>query len=267
MRAIAEEDVARVFDDCCVQRLASIAKLPRGANVEHFGNGIRNAALIYSRDAREPSVNDMHKEIVALHYAAERRLYASLTALLDNLSTKASDMLNLRGMGSGFGNPRTLPTLTARHGPRGITAAVTKLPSSDTLRDERLREKACDAIVMLCRTGGRHIEGRKRPSGRRSRSWQARLYAPEPSRHPGKRKAERAFLMRLQLAWLEATGERPSMTAHHVNLGPFAKMVRESLRLVGAAHVDAVGLINELNRRRRRVRVRRSLVKEQHLKD
>jgi hypothetical protein len=176
-------------------------------------------------------------------------------------------MLNDRGMRSAFGE--MLPMLMA-HAEESVTAAGIELPPTETLCDETQREKACDAIVMLCRTGGRHIEGRKRPSGRRSRSWQARLYAPEPSRHPGKRKAERAFLRRLQLAWLEATGERPSMTAHHVNLGPFAKMVRESLRLVGAAHADAVGLINELNRRRhvnRRVRARRSLVRYQPLKD
>jgi hypothetical protein len=56
--------------------------------------------------------------------------------------------------------------------------------------------------------------------------------------------------MHLQLAWLEATGKPPSLAASAARPGPFARMVGKCLELVGAGHADAVGLINELNRRR-----------------
>jgi hypothetical protein len=53
------------------------------------------------------------------------------------------------------------------------------------------------------------------------------------------------------VAWLEATGERPSLAANPARPGPFARIARKCLEIVGASHADVVGLINELNRRRK----------------
>jgi hypothetical protein len=71
------------------------------------------------------------------------------------------------------------------------------MPSGDEL----------DVIARLCRVGGAWVEGKKRPTGRRSRTWTVLLQAPGKRRgHPGN-EAARLFVIKLQLAWLEATGK------------------------------------------------------------
>jgi hypothetical protein len=119
-------------------------------------------------------------------------------------------------------------------------------------------------INRLCSIGGSYVEGRKRPSGKRSRSTlEPLLHAPALRRHVSKREPERNFVMNLETTWLEATGTKPSLTARHSDrsrkLGPFARFGRKCLRLVGAGHVDVVELINELNRRR--LEKRRALIR------
>jgi hypothetical protein len=56
---IAADDVARVFDHGCTAELVRIAKLPAGADLKAFGEGIREAARIYAAEARIPNVNDL----------------------------------------------------------------------------------------------------------------------------------------------------------------------------------------------------------------
>jgi hypothetical protein len=93
--------------------------------------------------------------------------------------------------------------------------------------------------------------GRKRPSGKRSVAWQPSLYAPERISHPPKREAERWFVMHLRLAWLEATRKPPTATVDPGSPDrPLAEMLQGCLELVGAGHADAVGLINDLHKRR-----------------
>ena len=197
-----------------------------------FGDGIRAAATLYAEQAKEPTVNELYIEIASLHRAAGRRAYDRLAILLERLSPKARNLLNGRAARPSIG---------------------TKLPPPEALRDDVKREAACELVEMLCCTGGHYIEGRRRPSGKRSRTWRPRLYAPEPRRHVPRREAERGFVMWLRMAWLEATGVRPTMTANHSNPGPFARMVGECLRLVGAPYADAIGLINQLDRLRDRL--------------
>jgi hypothetical protein len=198
-------------------------------------------ARIYARDAREPNDNELHAEIAALHKVAERRDFEQVAQLLAALSPPAREQLKNRGKWQG---------------------RKFSLPTPKALREPRLREGACTAVARLCRTGGGYVEGRLRPSGKRSLTWRWRLYAPEPRSHFPKRQAERDFVMWLRLAWLEAVGEAPSATVNpgrgklqqngsREPGGPFARMVCECLRLVGAPHADAVGLLNELARRRR----------------
>jgi hypothetical protein len=235
---IAAEDVPRIFDDACMQALAKTAKLPAGADTAAFGEDVREAARIFARDARIPSSNELRTEIEELHKAvdpAEPRQWDRLATLLEGLSPKARDLLNDRG---------------AR------PALRTELPSADAVRDPERREAAYDGIAKLCQLGGRSVKGRRRPSGKRSRpTWRALLQAPEPQRNFPKRDAERDFVMWLRSAWLDATGDTPASTARHSDasrkIGPFARFARECLHLVGAGNADAVGLINELKRRRR----------------
>jgi hypothetical protein len=229
---IAAADVPRIFDDACIDTLAGIGRLRVGADRKRFAEGVREAARIYARDAREPTDNDLHAEIHKLYRAAERKRYELIADLLERLSPRARHLLDTRG---------ARPSLGIR------------LPRAQALRAVAQREEACAKIATLCQYGGGYVEGRRRPSGRRSKQWRVLLHAPEPSRQFPKRDAERGFIMWLQVAWLEATGERPSVAANSARPGPFARMVQQCLKLVGANHADAVGLINELNKRRRKI--------------
>jgi hypothetical protein len=232
---IRAEDVLHVFDDACIARLAQIVKLSADADIARFAAGIREAACIYARDARVPTVAEVRDEIVALYDAARRREYERLVSLLANLSAQAHGYVEMRSQ---------RPTLRAL----GLA-----LPLKKVLLDNERRDQACEIIERLCRTGGSHVEGRNRPSGKRSKTWKPQLHAPLPLKHAPKRKNERQFVVHLRLAYVEATGKSatPTINPSRPNR-PFASFVRECLKLVGAPHANAVEIINELHGRRQR---------------
>jgi hypothetical protein len=232
---IAAEDVTVIFNDTRVAELARTAKLPDGTDMAALAEGTREAARIFARDARVPTGNELHDEIGGLHKTADRHLYEEVAGQLERLSPRARDILRDH---------------------RGARGSRTLLPSPEALRDPVRREAACDAIVSLCRIGVQLVEGRRRPSGKRSRpTLRPLLHAPEPQRNFTKRDAERHFVMLLSLAWLEATGSAPSRTARHSDdsrkVGPFARFARECLRLAGASGADVVEIINDARRRHR----------------
>lgn len=226
----ALEDVLTVFDDVCIRKLTANAKLPQDANLDAFGWWIREAACMFASDTRIPTANELHDEIAILYKAAQGQSFEQTADLLERLSPEAREML------------RTLSLRLA-------------LPAPRDLREKATREEACHAVASLCRIGGQLVEGRRRPTGKRSRRvLRPILFAPEPRRHFPRRDAERQFVSRLSDAWRNAAGVAPSRTARWGptrDLGPFASFVSECLRLVGAGDADAVELINELHRGRR----------------
>ncbi len=192
---LSEGDVSTVFDDKCIGKLASLAKLPANADIKAFAAGVREAAQIFTREAQIPNANELHSEISELHDAAERRRYDQAANLLANLSPRAREMVMERAV---------RPSLK------------TELPSAEALRDVRRREAACAKIATLCRIGGRLVPGRRRPGGKQSRPvMRPLLYAPEPRRNFSRRDAERDFVMWLSIAYYEATGTAPARTARH----------------------------------------------------
>jgi hypothetical protein len=224
---IAAADIPRVFDDARIDELAAIGRLPAGANRKRFAESIREAARIYAKDARMPTDNELNAEIDALYRAAERKRYGQVADLLEKLSPKARELLSKRA-----------------------TRLSLELPATEDLCKAARQERACEIVLSLCQYGGSYGTGRRRPSGKRSRTWRPLVHAPKRTRHFPKRDAELNFIMWLQAAWLESAGERPSLAANPERPGPFARMAAECLRLVGASHADPVGLINELNHRR-----------------
>jgi len=54
--------------------------------------------------------------------------------------------------------------------------------------------------------------------------------------------------MWLQVAWLEATGEPPPLSANSTRPGPFARLAQTALELLGTPEADAVELIRGLAR-------------------
>jgi hypothetical protein len=244
--AVTADQIPHIFDDACIEDLASIGKLPPQANRPRFAVGVREAARIYTTEIREPNDNEARAEIEKLHRAAKRRDFEELATLLLKLSSRVRSLLKY--------DEWTRVKLSAvdrylsrsRHRMSGQQRSVT-LPSPEALRDEHRRDEACARVVKLCQYGGRWIEGRKRPSGKRSATWRPYLRAPKPQRHFPKREAELTFVIWLRIAWVEATGKEAPRTTDPRRPGPFARMVKECLRLVGAAHADAVGLLNKLN--------------------
>jgi hypothetical protein len=221
---IAAEDVDRVFDYDQIAELTAIAKLPADADRQRFAEGVRDAVRIYARDAREPSVNDLHREIEKLHRAAERQQYDQLAVLVEGLSPKARNLLNTRGARLGV-----------------------MLPSPEALRGAQ-HEEACAAIVKLTQFGGEDRKGRKRPGGKRSPdTWRPHLYAPSRQRNFPKREAERTLIIMLQAAWLDAVGTLPSRAVNRDRPSGFAKMAARCFQLIGA-RADVADLINTVNR-------------------
>jgi hypothetical protein len=234
--AIAVAEVPIVFDDQCIHELARLGKLPAdAASMAVFGKGLLAAVRTYADAARVPSPNDVRREIMALHRAASRGKYNVAADLIESLSPTARDWLIER---------------LNRPAWRAVT-----LPDAGTLRDPARRSEACERVRLLCTVGGQIIEGRRRPTGKRSRTYRPLLCAPLPTRHPARREAELDFVMSLQITFHKATDRMPALTAHHATPGPFARMMRRLLQLAGAP-ADAVGLINELNRRGREMSCR-----------
>ena len=275
---IPTEEIPRIFDDACIEELAQFGKLPASANMKRFAEGIREAVCIYATDVREPNDNEVRAEVEKLYLAAERRHYDQVAILLEKLSPRAFRLLKHAGWTrTNFPWPEPQPLLdvldpqpripppnlvvdeSRRRRPTSIQWTSTTVPLPETLRDRARREEACATVVQLCQYGGHWVQGRKRPSGKRSWSWRPYIRAPEPRRHFPKREAERTFVMWLRTAWLDATGEEAPRTADPCRPGPFARMVRKCLILVGAGHADAIGLLNELNQIRREMTQRSAL--------
>ena len=120
------------------------------------------------------------------------------------------------------------------------------LPNEGDLRDLDRRDEACDTVAALVRLGGRYKVGRRRLTGKRSRTWHTDLLSvPSPRNFP-KRENERVFVERLRTGWRLVAKSEPAPTASHQRKGPFARFVQECLDLVGARQASAVDIINAI---------------------
>ncbi len=96
-KIIAEDEVPRVFDTDCIERLAAICQFPPTANLFCFGEGMREAALLFARDAREPDVNQVHDEIAALWNVvdpARPPQWEAMTSALEALSPRTREIFS-----------------------------------------------------------------------------------------------------------------------------------------------------------------------------
>ena len=229
-RPIPAAAVARLLDEACLARLARLTKLPPDADRVAFAEGVRTAAIIYAHDAAAAHPNRLHREIAALKAAARAQRYEQTAAFLRGMSAEALALVHQREV--------------------RLKGRLPPLPPPDALDDPVRRDAACATIAALLSVGGRIAPSRNRPSGKRSQTWRSELLAPPLQQRPTRRAAERMLAQNLSLALLEATGAEPALTAHPDKPGPFARLVAEVLRLVGAPHVNAVKVINALNRLR-----------------
>ena len=233
-RAITLRDVPQVFDAARIQHLATVVKLPPGCDLDRFGESVRVAVHIYARAAATPTNNGQRREIEELHRHSAQKAYERLAQAIEAMTHPVRSELRCR------------QSRVADRMPEW------RIPDPAELRDPATRKQAAQGFEALTCYGGYWAEGRKRPTGRRSRTFRPELYAPSASRGEPRRAAERDLVMWLQVAVAE-TAARVPLAARHGNPGPFARMVAEVLQLVGAAGPAnatgiAVELINRLHR-------------------
>jgi hypothetical protein len=188
----------------------------------------------YLESARRQEPGEIRREITALAKAAfkalegERSEGALVADLLDQLSPEARKAIQAR-------------------------AVTSRVPTRDDLTsvDGFRREEALELIHGLCVTGGEYVQGRLRPTGRRSRRVLKPHYSGAPvSRGRPKGDAELDLCMLLAIDYEEATGRSPVRYRREKNRGPFVDFVREVLKSVGAAPVSAEKLVRRHDERR-----------------
>jgi hypothetical protein len=245
---VALSDVEYIFDDEQLTELARIAKLPADADVPRFAENIRIAARIFLEKKallNPPRLREAIKRLYQLNIRAERggdRAARALAHFVDAMPA------SLR---------QWLISINARRGRNIPTAAEILSPAT--------RQSAVERLRLILSYGGRVVVGRKRPGGRRSRSFMPLLRVPEESKR-GRPSglAERDLVQWLAIAYLEATGQSPPYTAHHSDAirGPFARFVHECFELIGAPSGNVTRLINQYGSARREIARRRSVQSE-----
>jgi hypothetical protein len=101
-RAIAAPDVLGKFNDAWIAQLGEIGRLPVNADLQRFGDSVREVVRIYARDACRPTATELRAEIAALLRAAERREYESVATLIENLSPEIRRSFEARAERPGF---------------------------------------------------------------------------------------------------------------------------------------------------------------------
>jgi hypothetical protein len=237
-----------VFSSERIQEFAVLARLKPDADLVRFGGDVRRAVFCYLDEVDKPSPNAMHREIAALHRAAEKHEFEVLATLVERMSPSVQQMIE--------GRASAIASATAGH--REMTAHDWTVPNAAALRDPSTRQAAADTLCTLVMSGTR-VRERKRPSGRPTVGLTPQLYAPRSSRAEPRRKAERKLVMLLQAAVHQA-GTKVPLTARMSDASRkpslFVQMVAQILRLCGTcvaagAEGRAVRLINDIHKARR----------------
>ena len=241
---ISPDDVDRVFDDATIRCLARLAKLPASCDLEAFGRSVLAGVRQYLIDAMAPQPGEQRKEINAL----ARQVWRARAGNPDALGAVVEALERL--------HPKTREFLDYSVGP------YRNLPAREELLHPVHGRKALSLLLGLLHTGAHWKDGRKRPGGKRSR----------PTLHPDPRvpRARRGrppdtnefFLCNyLAIAYFKAarrfpprqvapyppgrdTGLQALPERLHLS-GPFARLLREVLDLLGAENVSSVELINK----------------------
>ena len=209
------------------------AKMPAGADRAALAAGVADAVSIFRRDAAEPRAAELRAELSRLLAISERNPDQLPTAM-DALSPGARSWLATRRDALlRPGRALLMP------GP-GVPAAV-----------------AARTIVMLLVAGFEVAPDRNRPGGKKSRLFIKVKLRMSPARAGApKKESILTLVMWLQIAWLDATGEPPSATAHHDNKGPFCRFVESVLTIVSPYNKNTAYYINKLHSRQKKLHSR-----------
>ena len=226
-RLISPDDVDRIFDSAAIRRIARCAKMPADADIEAFGCSVRSAAREYLSNATTPDPGEHREALEDLAHHVRLALDGDPSA-----PHRVVDAL-------GSLHPETRRLLDSWAAPHR------EVPTSEELLHPEDGRAALILLSGLCHRGAAWKPGRKRRGGKQSRpTLQAEVIGPRVRRGRPSDIAEFLLCTWLGGAYYKATGRFPPRQSHPDNPGPFARLVREVLCLLGASNINAVELVN-----------------------
>jgi hypothetical protein len=234
---IVVRDVDRIFDDVVIKELAKVVRSPANANLSRFAQSIRNDARLFIEAKGCLNYPQLRREIERLYTLNNRAMRGDREA---QQLARAVDAL-----------PADVRDWLARCNPRDHDRTI---PKAAEIVSQATRAGAVQRLRLILSYGvDVEKKGRKRPTGKRSRSIEPLLRVPakiEPNRP--RSDAEREFVRNLGLTYLDATGKRPPRKVDFETRGPFSQFVHKCFELVGAPQGYVTKLINELGQARAR---------------
>jgi hypothetical protein len=204
---IAEKEIDFVFNAGVIAGLAKDIKATPDA-VTRFGDDLRSAARAYFAERARTNWKAIGEQI--------GDLYDGLVDRADRGSEPAAARLAAR---IGLIDPAT------RNWLERCARRELLFPSSEEILDRRTRKQAIKRLRSILSYGQERVEGRKRPSGRRSRAtFGPLLRVPESSRGRPRDLAARELVQQLAIAYLEATGRSPPRRVNLRSPGPFFRL-------------------------------------------
>jgi hypothetical protein len=233
---IEENDIDYVFNAGVIAELAKDIKAPPDA-VTRFGDNVRSVVRAYFAERARTNWKAIGKHIGDLHRVVDRADRGSEPA-----AARLADCI-----GSIDQATRNWLERCARR--------PLSFPSSDEILDRRTRKQAIKQLRSILSYGQEQVEGRKRPSGRRSRTtFQSLMRVPKSLRGRPHDLAARELVQQLALTYAEATGRSPPRRVSLRSQGPFFRLVRGCFNHVRISAGGVVDLINEREIRRKKLK-------------
>jgi hypothetical protein len=231
---IAISDVESVFNDAIINELANILKLKylEGDDFSRFAKSIRQDVRLFIEAKHRLNNPKLREAIVKLY---------GLTTRAEHHDDRAAETL-ARAVDA---TPLEVWDWLARFNPKGCD-----IPTAAEIVSPATRARAVQRLRLALSYGGLMKDGRKRPTGRRSRSFAPMLRVPaiEPYRPRGE--AEREFVRNLAFTYLSARGKSPPYQVDFQVRGPFSAYVHRCFELAGAPSGHVTSLINEFGEAR-----------------
>ncbi len=219
---ITASEVDRVLDADNVACLAKEAKLLQTADLKRFRGFLKSAIHGFLIDIDRPLPAAVRREIAEL-----------------NRRTRAVGKDDA-GIGDLKGVLKQLSPEAREH----LYSPNHPIPDATDLDDPARRDAVLHRLAGLTVRGAEWKPGRMRRGGKRSRdTLTRRLEGPPAVRGRPPNRAGLLLCKTLAAAYAELSGRPLPRSVHHLNPGPFVRLVKGVLRLAGAPDVDEVELV------------------------
>jgi hypothetical protein len=257
---IAENEIDFVFDEGVTAKMAEDIEAPADA-VVRFGDNVRAAVRAYFAERARTNWKAIEKQIGDLNRLVDEA-YRSVAGpiprrfILGEIKPVKGDVRGSEVAAERLADRVGSIDQATRSWLERCAHGPLPFPSSDEIRDRRTRKQAIKQWRNILSYGQEQVTGRKRPSGKRSRTIRPLLRVPKSSRSRPVDLAARELVQHLALAYLEATGRSPPRRVNLRIKGPFFRLVEWCFRLIGIPTGNIVHLINEREVRRKEIEAR-----------